>query len=315
MYHALGTVSDLRCDAGNRHRRDHRGLSMVNAAVRGLSIGAILLSVSAAHAGQRFGDAKPAVPPAKTTALTSIRFIGDAALPVVEISADGALPEPVVGVLDGPPRIYLDLRDVTVGAAAPPGTLGVVAQVRVALHSLSPEVTRVVIDLTDSRGYTLDESQRRTGLIRVSITAAAASPLPSSTRAAGRLSSARESGGRGAPAAGVNRYRAQVMPILEQLASVAGVLESIDQRTNVASDRLDLAARTLALVRDELDAVRPTEQTTDVHDTLRSACRFATTAVSQARAANGHDVPWTASSAAAGSLILLDRARAALQAR
>ncbi|MGH9410446.1 MAG: AMIN domain-containing protein [Vicinamibacterales bacterium] len=282
------------------------------------------------------------------TTLTAVRLSGDVALPIVELSADGALPEPKVGVLDGPPRIYLDLAGVQVARPdLPAKALGVVTRVRAAPHSLSPLVTRVVIDLGESRAYKLDASQRETGLIRISITTAAPAHEPSSPRAAApkqlpdtseaapeRAPSSETKPGRASEAGSASpptprvptaapdalptplpRYRARVAPIVEQFETVRGVLESIDRRTDVPPDRLDVAARTIALVHDELDGVQPTRDAMLVHDTLRSACTLASTAVSLARAANGQEVPWNASSAAAGALLMFDRARAALQPR
>jgi hypothetical protein len=266
----------------------------------------------------------------------------------VELSADGALPEPRVGVLDGPPRIYLDLPGVQVARPdLPPTALGVVTRVRAAPHSFSPLVARVVIDLGESRGYSLDASQRGAGLIRISITTAALAHEPSSRRAAApkQLPDKSEAAPERAPSAGTKpgrasdsgstsppaphlptaapdalpaplpRYRARIAPIVEQFETVRRVLESIDRRTDVPADRLDVATRTIAVVHDELAGVRPTRDAAVVHDTLRSACTLASTAVSLARAAIGQEMPLNASSAAAGALLTFDRARAALQPR
>lgn len=256
--------------------------------------------------GSPLDQGKPAEPASRSITLTGIRLTGDAALPVLELSADAALPEPTVGVLDGPPRVYLDLPGVRPAVAASSGSLGVVTRVRVALHSASPVVTRLVLDLAESRGYTVDDSQRHAGLLRVSITTRATksdSPRPAPT---GPLDA------RPTPAA---QYHARIVPILQQFATVVDVLESIDQRKDVSPDRLEAAAQTIAAVRDELAAVRPARDTAAVHDTLRSACTFASRAVSLARGADGHEIPLPASSAAAGALILLDNARTALQPR
>lgn len=310
-------------------------------------IAAVLLSTFTTRAdeGSRINQGKTAQPSATTT-LTAVRLIGDAALPVVELSAAIALPEPKVGVLDGPPRIYLDLPGVKVGGLAPANSLGAVTRVRVALHSVSPLVTRVVIDLADLRGFQLDASQRRAGLIRISVTTVATGHAAASSRVdrpdgvpravqslSGRVPSAGAKPGRSSadsssrptprPATATPdalpvpspQYRARVAPIVERLETVLGVLESIDERKGVPPDALDAAAGTLALVHDALAAVRPPRDAIVVHDTLRSACTLASTAVSLARAATGHDLPWSASSAAAGARLLLDRVRTTLQPR
>lgn len=306
-----------------------------------LFIAGALLSTSVAHiAGEARRDQAPRAHAHEIT-LTAIRLAGDAAQPLIELTANSALPEPVVGVLEGPSRIYLDLVDVRMGAAVPPEGLGVVTRVRAALHSVSPLVTRVVIDLSESRGHTLDLSQRQSGLIRISIapagTGRAASPgrVPSRPEVAPERApavmgkpgrSSEENGSRSpAPRAATAapdalprpgpQYRARIAPIVEQLDAAVRVLESIDQRKVVLLQDLDSAAKTIDVVHDELAAMQPTRDAIPVHDTLRSACTLASTAVELTRAAHGHDLPWNASSAAAGSLILLDRARMALQAR
>jgi uncharacterized protein YlxP (DUF503 family) len=99
------------------------------------------------------------------------------------------------------------------------------------------------------------------------------------------------------------------------LESVRSVLQSIDRRTDVSAAELEAAGQTLDAVQGELGAVRVTRDATVVHDTLRSVCTLASTAVSLARDAKGGGIPLNAASAAAGALLLLDRADAALQPR
>ena len=69
----------------------------------------------------------------------------------VVIQADGALHAPESGVLAAPPRIFFDFPELL---PAPKGAGGqdnrAVRQVRVALHSAAPRVTRVVIDLVQA---------------------------------------------------------------------------------------------------------------------------------------------------------------------
>ena len=290
-----------------------------------LVIAGALLSTAPAHSAGKPRRNQGANAHASQTTLTAIRLVGDATAPAVELAADGALPEPVVGVLEGPPRIYLDLSDVRSGAAVPAAGLGVVNRVRVAIHSLSPLVTRVVIDLTEPRAHRLDVSQRRAGLIRISIGMAETGRAGASPHGASRSDATAErarvpdrKAGRASEgtsptsAAPGAQYRARVAPIVEQLKTVLPVLESIDQRKAVRREDLDAAAQTLTAVHDELEAMQPTRDGAVVHDTLRSACTLATTAVSLTRTASGQEVPWNASSAAAGAQLLLDRARTAL---
>jgi hypothetical protein len=85
---------------------------------------------------------------------------------VVTISGGGLLPRPRVGVLLGPPRIYLDFKDVV--AAVPrevSSTDARIVRVRVGVH-LTPPSTRVVIDLTLPQPHRLELEP---GIVRVVI--------------------------------------------------------------------------------------------------------------------------------------------------
>jgi AMIN domain len=103
---------------------------------------------------------------------------------IVSIEATQGLPVPEAGVVDGPPRIYLDFPGVT------PGTAGVAVQadplirrVRVALNNAAPLVTRVVIDLVERAPYRLERDPNAANVLRVIVGTAperhaAPSPIP-----------------------------------------------------------------------------------------------------------------------------------------
>ena len=87
---------------------------------------------------------------------------------MVTVEADGPLPQPGVGQLAGPPRVYLDLAGVRAQALRAEGiSNGSVAGVRVGQHSVRPLVTRVVIDLTRLEPFRIDVSDRRTGVMKI----------------------------------------------------------------------------------------------------------------------------------------------------
>jgi outer membrane biosynthesis protein TonB len=100
--------------------------------------------------------------------LTSVQVLRDGQTAFVSIEADGPLPQPATGALDSPPRFFLDFPGVIAGTR---GTAGdgqpLVSRVRVALHSASPPVTRVVIDLARPQPVKVEAEGREAGRIRV----------------------------------------------------------------------------------------------------------------------------------------------------
>jgi hypothetical protein len=103
-----------------------------------------------------------------------------------------------------------------------------------------------------------------------------------------------------------------VSPVLERLEALRPMLASIDSRSSIAADSLDAALAEIDRVREELGRIRPPKTGIAAHDLLRSACGLTATALSLVRKSNEGMVPWEAASAAAGALILLDRARTEL---
>ena len=108
--------------------------------------------------------------PASGTVVRSVRLAPGEGAAAVIVEADGSLPLPAVGVLAGPPRIYLDFRGVT---TATTGTRGerhpVVRRVRVALNQARPPVTRVVIELARAAPHRIEAGERERGELRVTI--------------------------------------------------------------------------------------------------------------------------------------------------
>ncbi len=93
---------------------------------------------------------------------------------VITLVADGPLPEPVVGALEAPPRIFLDFPNIRPRVpAATPASDPRVTRVRVALHSGQPPVTRVVFDLVSMQPHRLE---REGNQLRVVIGVAAPPP-------------------------------------------------------------------------------------------------------------------------------------------
>jgi hypothetical protein len=109
----------------------------------------------------------PSSPAAQTSASPSNRAIfvraiaigSENADAVVAIEADGPLPAPTVGALDNPPRIFLDLVGIRVKVpyVTPSGDPRI-RRVRVAVHSIQPLVTRVVVDLAALQPHRIEHN-------------------------------------------------------------------------------------------------------------------------------------------------------------
>jgi len=263
-------------------------------------------------------EATAAQRPAAVLAVAATSEPGGA---VVAITASGPLPAPRVGVLDDPARIYLDFGGITTRSLHSSGAGDLVVSVRAALHSAAPPVTRVVIDLHQRCAYTVDTSQRTAGRIHVTLHSGGASVAPSTPAvnaaktpadvpartAAPRQTPAHATAPR--PGRGVAAYRARIAPALLRLENVRTALARIDQRTVVPSSELDAAAADLLAARTTLDAVRAPAAVAEADGMLRSALTLADRALTLARAGS-EGVPADAASAAAGALLMLDRAAA-----
>jgi hypothetical protein len=100
--------------------------------------------------------------------LTSVQVLRDGQKAIVTIEADGPLPPPTTGTVESPPRFFLDFPGVIAGTRGTSGTAGsVVSRVRVALHSSTPAVTRVVIDLAQPQPVQVDAAAGAAGRLRI----------------------------------------------------------------------------------------------------------------------------------------------------
>ncbi len=224
--------------------------------------------------------------------------------PVLVITAAAPLPPPKVGTLHDPDRIYVDLAGVSSRALTAAGDADLVAAVRVAQHSLDPLVARIVIDLTRPCRYSVNTSQRDAGQIEISLAPATAgttpAPVPSNPP---KLRAGN---------AATRRYVASVEQALSKTVALRNVLQDIDRKTVVSAEWLQSAQQELGRLRGTIDALRPPAAVAEAHDLLKSAIGFAATALNLA-ASSTVEMPGNASSAAAGALMMLDRADVELQ--
>jgi hypothetical protein len=291
---------------------------------------------------------------------------------VVTISADGPLPPPPIGVLDGPPRIYLDFAGVRVGTLA--GTRARdprIRRIRVAQHSVNPLVARVVIDLTSAQPHYVQLEPTRIHLaIGGSGTALVPGlqpvpPLPEPAprtrtepgafpeKEAGTLNAMREpmppgTGSRGAkptpdlpavsavppeqspastprqvpgpsleppPLKELAKYHRQVGTFLDRLRLQQPILVSLDAQEDQTPERMQLAVEEFERLRQELTAVKPPDALKAHHDMLLQATTMAVLAARlrlEAFRTGDAGIVRNAASAAAGAILLLDRACADL---
>lgn len=124
--------------------------------------------------------------PVMATALAEVRTLSTADGLAVAIVGNGVLRVSKVGVLeataDRPYRLYFDFRGVSTGTAAAATMVraGGVTAIRVALNSLKPVTTRVVIELAERTGYRMEAgpAEIRVVLARPNLTADSGTPPP-----------------------------------------------------------------------------------------------------------------------------------------
>jgi hypothetical protein len=117
------------------------------------------------------------------------------------------------------------------------------------------------------------------------------------------------------PARDIEKYRAQVNPLLERLKLQMPLLEEMESLEEELAARMPMAILEFDRLRDELGVVKPPETLRGQHDLLVQAARLATTAarlrlesVQTGNAAQRRN----AASAAAGATLMLDRVFAEL---
>jgi hypothetical protein len=252
------------------------------------------------------------------TALRSVRVTAQAAASAVLLEADGPLPAPKAGVLEAPPRIYLDFEQVT------PATRGLtvtddplVRGVRVALYRAEPPTTRVVIDLTAAARYRIEAhaSDPTRLTVIVGVPSAAPPPTPARVTASSPGTSGSTVSTTRAPAKNAERYMTQASDALGRLDRLRPLLASLDDQAVITDESLRAGAEEFDAVRRALGTVEPPPPLKSAHELLRTACLLgalsATTRLEASRTRDARGAP-TAASAAAGSLLLLDRARSEL---
>jgi hypothetical protein len=273
---------------------------------------------------------------ASRPSLQTVRLIdvGDGEASVF-LSADGALPSPKVGVLTDPPGISLDFPDV---AAATEGIRVngdlLVRGVRVAVSQAQPLVTRVAIDLARPVPYRIEAGQRNSGQLTIVVgvpAALAGAPPPRpvaqaapaagrppqagepSTRAARSPEFARAAGAATARTAAkdVAQYLQRASSLLERLERLRPLLVSLDALAAVPEVQLKATAEEFASIRQALAAVVPPRALVATHELFRDVCVLGAASVAARVAPAAPDDStraWNAAAAAAGAIMLLDRA-------
>jgi hypothetical protein len=259
---------------------------------------------------------------------------------LVVIQADGALTPSESGVLADPPRIFFDFPELLPAAKGIRGLDNTtVRQVRVALHSAAPRVTRVVIDLAQAAAYRLETSGNPSKFV-VAISAAPHAttesvetvgptpPVPVATPndppAVGALDTPPvprpvPNPSPNVPPPGVPRgsdsARDQLVGIVDRFEKLRLLLMAIDGRSSPQAVDLQLASEELAAIAKAATAVKYSPRTNVTQGRLLQACALASQAVKariESEATGNTALGWTAASAAAGTLLMLDTARAEL---
>ena len=117
------------------------------------------------------------------------------------------------------------------------------------------------------------------------------------------------------PVQEVEVYRKQIFGALTRMETLRALVRRIDAGENVGSDTLALAAQEFTALRRMLETVQPSGALAATHDLLMTACTFGAMASRlgiDAAQDSSPEVRQRAASAAAGSLMLLDRACADL---
>ena len=228
----------------------------------------------------------------------------------VAIHADGPLPVPTVGVLDGPPRIYLDFA----GVRLPPGVTAEVEGPVVARRSPRPAHAQSARRTNRHRpcapvGHRIETSERQAGKVVVI--------LGELTQDAAAVRNRRHAG------AHPERYLSRISALLSRLHALRRVVADVDRaggslnpNTAGPADRLDipghaLAAGELDALGSELAAVAAPASLATTRDLLMRYCALGARAIrmrDSAVAAGDTAAARNAGSAAAGALIMLDRA-------
>jgi hypothetical protein len=284
--------------------------------------------------------------------LQSVRIVTAAGGPTaVVIEGDRPLPSPVIGVVtEGAPRIYFDFTGVvtdTTGIKAEGDPW--IKRVRVAIHSQDPLVTRVVIDLFKATPHSVDANPPSPAQFVVSVggggarppvpapkarpalprpePAAAESPKPDSPKPESpkpespkpdspKPESPKPESPRPEPVK-ADAYVKQASAVVARFEQLRPVLAAIDAQVDQQAVNLQRAVSELNAMTRSLNALRAPRNLQDTHDQLQQACILALRAIRtrmEFTTTGNAPLQLNAASAAAGALMLMDRARTALEA-
>ncbi len=146
-------------------------------------------------------------------------------------------------------------------------------------------------------------------------------PLPKTGEPAARLARSREVADVPAvtvvraPAEDVARYLPRASPLLDRLERLRPLLVSLDAAAVVPEEQLKTAAEEFTSVREALTAIEPPRSVAVTHELFRDVCVLGAASATARVAPAGADEStraWNAAAAAAGAIMLLDRARAEL---
>ena len=247
----------------------------------------------------------------EAVALRAVRVTtGGEAGALVTIEADSALPVPASGTLAGPPRLYLDFPGVLPGSLrTATGAHPLLRGVRIALHSINPAITRVVLDLVKPTTHEIQVNGGPAG--RISIALGAASHAPVESGSPPRQTQATSDVPKPPASPQVARYLRQISPAVARLRSARPSLVAIDRRgPEPAGDLIEVELELGESAR-ELAAMKPPASHVLAHDLLTAACSLAARAVRLRRDAirtGDATAALNAASAAAGAVMMFERA-------
>ncbi len=236
----------------------------------------------------------------------------------VIIESNDVLPDPGGEALTDPPRIYLDFNGISpLRTVDPISPNPVVARVRVAEHSASPLVTRVVIDLIEAAAYRIDTSARARGRVVVIIGGPPrpiridVPPTAQSRELATGLPAARRDQPAARPVSAETLYAQRVAAALVRLHALKPLLEAIDRRADSVPGDLNGAGKEFDDVAKLLERIKPPPARTSTHALLIRTCTLGARAA-RLRESSAVD-SWEPASAAAGALLMLERANGELR--
>jgi hypothetical protein len=266
----------------------------------------------------------------------TVAAAGETATVVIE--ASGPLSPPSSGFASNPARIYIDFTDVTPGQPVQPVQPNpIVRRVRVAEHNAAPLVTRVVIDLTKAMSYRIDSSKLTHGRLVVMLGVADTvdapkpqSPPPTQPAPSAKPqpptpppSSAARDAARATPqppqpaaapaqgSAAQKPYEVRVSAALVRLHALRPLLESIDRQVDPLPGNLDAAVGEFESVAKLLGGIKAPRARESAHALLQRTCTMGARAVRMRQdgaRTNDSAATLNAASAAAGALMMMDRA-------